>query len=204
MFIPLDYLVYKYKINLKGVIHIGAHECEEISNYEKYLNRDKILWVEGLTHKVEECKQRYPGVLIENCVVSDKIENVKFNVSNNGQSSSFLEFGLHSTYHPYVYYTHSFQVETKTMNNILQNYKHIPFNFVNLDIQGTELKALKGMDQYLNQIDYVYTEVNSDYVYKDCNLINEIDDYLKSFNLERVETNFTDCKWGDAFYKKIN
>ena len=90
------------------------------------------------------------------------------------------------------------------MNNILKQYQHIPFNFLNLDIQGTELKVLKGMDQYFNQIDYVYTEVNSDYVYKDCNLINEIDDYLKSFNLERVETYFTDYKWGDAFYKKVN
>ena len=29
-----------------------------------------------------------------------------------------------------------------------------------------------------------------------------MDDYLKQFNFERVETHFTDCKWGDAFYKK--
>jgi hypothetical protein len=70
-----------------------------------------------------------------------------------------------------------------------------------LDIQGTELKALKGMESYLPTIDYIYTEVNSDYVYEKCSLIGEIDDYLSNFGFKRVETEwFEDCKWGDAFY----
>jgi hypothetical protein len=43
--------------------------------------------------------------------------------------------------------------------------------------------------------------VNSDYVYKDCPLIGEIDEYLKNFGFERVETVWENgCKWGDAFY----
>lgn len=204
MLIPLDYIVKKYKIDLKGIIHVGAHHCEEIFNYDKYLNRNQILWVEGIPDKVKKSKEIHKDILIENYVVSDKIETVKFNVSNNGQSSSMLEFGLHSLYHPDVYYVNSFQVETNTMSNILDNYTHIPFNFINLDIQGTELKVLKGMENYLNQIEYIYTEVNSDYVYKNCNLIGEMDEYLKQFNFERVETHFTNCKWGDAFYKKKN
>ena len=64
-----------------------------------------------------------------------------------------------------------------------------------------ELKALKGMEAYLSNVDYIYTEVNCDYVYKDCGLVTEIDDYLKTFGLERVETRwYLDFKWGDAFY----
>ena len=58
------------------------------------------------------------------------------------------------------------------------------------------------MEEYLDKVDYLYTEVNSDYVYKDCALITELDDYLKQFNLVRVETSWTHCKWGDAFYIK--
>ena len=57
------------------------------------------------------------------------------------------------------------------------------------------------MEEYLNKVDYIYTEVNSDYVYKDCGLITEIDEYLKRFNFERVETEWAgECRWGDAFY----
>jgi hypothetical protein len=46
--------------------------------------------VEALPGKVEFCKNKIPNLLIENAVVSDKIETVKFNISNNGQSSSVL------------------------------------------------------------------------------------------------------------------
>ena len=35
-------------------------------------------------------------------------------------------------------------------------------------------------------------------------LVNELDDYLKQFGLVRVETKWTDFKWGDAFYIKHN
>jgi len=56
----------------------------------------------------------------------------------------------------------------------------------------------------LNKVDYLYTEVNCDYVYKDCALVTELDEYLYKFNLKRVETKWAgNCKWGDAFYIKI-
>ena len=199
MLIPLHDLVKKYNIKFKGILHVGAHECEEIKDYEIHLPRNQILWIEALPGKVEFSKNKYPNVLIENAVVSDIIETVRFNVSNNGQSSSILDFGLHSTFHPQVHYVTCFEVKTKLLKNILPNY-NINYNFLNLDIQGAELKALKGMEEYLNNVDYIYTEVNSDYVYKGCALIGELDDYLLHFGLHRVETKWTDCKWGDAFY----
>ena len=199
MLIPLHDLVKKYNIQFKGILHVGAHECEEIKDYEIHLPRNQILWIEALPGKVEFSKNKYPNVVIENAVVSDIIETVRFNVSNNGQSSSILDFGLHSTFHPQVHYVTCFEVKTKLLKNILPNY-NINYNFLNLDIQGAELKALKGMEEYLNNVDYIYTEVNSDYVYKGCALIGELDDYLLHFGLHRVETKWTDCKWGDAFY----
>ena len=199
MLIPLHDLVEKYNINFKGVLHVGAHECEELGDYLNYLPIHKILWIEALPEKVEFCKEKYTGVLIENAIVSDKVENVKFNVSNNGQSSSILSFGLHSTYHPHVEFVNSFEGETQLLKDILPKYP-IEYNFLNFDIQGAELKALKGMEDNLDKVDYLYTEVNSDYVYKDCALVSELDEYLEKFDLVRVETKWTDYRWGDAFY----
>jgi len=203
MLISLHQLVKKYNISFQGILHVGAHECEELNDYERYISRDKILWVEALPHKVEMCKSRYPNINIENAIVSDVIENVVFNVSNNGQSSSILEFGLHSQYHPHVHYISTFEGTTTLLKNILPKY-NIQYNFLNFDIQGAELKALKGMGEYLQKVDYLYTEVNNDYVYKDCALIDELDNYLNQFDLHRVETNWTSYKWGDAFYIRKN
>ena len=200
MLISLHELVKKYNIQFKGILHVGAHECEELNDYLRYLSMDKMLWVDALPGKVEFCKQKYPGVLIENAIVSDVVENVRFNVSNNGQSSSMLEFGLHSTFHPEVKYVTCFEGETKLLKDIICNYP-IEYNFLNFDIQGAELKALKGMEEYLPKVDYLYVEVNSDHVYKDCALVSELDSYLAQFGLKRVETKWCgDFKWGDAFY----
>jgi FkbM family methyltransferase len=200
MLISLDKLIEKYNIKFRGILHIGAHECEELKEYEKYISRNNILWVEALPEKVILNKRLYPNLLIEEAVVSDKIEKVTFHISNNGQSSSFLEFGLHTIHHPQIVFTDSFEVETKVLSDILKNYT-IEFNFINIDIQGAELKALKGMSEYLHTIEYIYTEVNSNYVYKDCCLITELDEYLNSFGFERMETEwFENCGWGDALY----
>ena len=203
MLIPLHQLIRKYNINFKGILHVGAHECEELNDYERYISRDKILWIEALPGKIQLCKDRYPGINIENAIVSDKIEDVVFKVSNNGQSSSILDFGLHSHYHPHVHYITAFNGKTSLLQDILPKY-NINYNFLNFDIQGAELKALKGMENYLHNVDYLYTEVNSDYVYKDCALVTELDDYLNQFGLHRIETKWTEYKWGDAFYIKQN
>jgi FkbM family methyltransferase len=203
MLISLHELVQKYNINFKGILHVGAYECEELQDYERYIGRDKILWIEALLGKVDFCKSHFQNLNIENAVVSDKVEKILFKVANNGQSSSILDFGLHSHYHPHVHYVTSFECETKMLKDILPNY-NIEYNFLNFDIQGAELKALKGMEEYLSNVDYLYTEVNSDQVYKDCAIVTELDDYLKHFGLVRVETKWTDCKWGDAFYIKSN
>lgn len=203
MLIPLIKLIEKYNIVFKGILHVGAHECEELNEYEHFLPRNKILWVEALPEKVNLSRSKFPGIIIENAIVSDVIETVNFKISNNGQSSSILDFGLHSLYHPHVHYVSSFNGKSSLLKDILPKY-NIEYNFLNFDIQGAELKALKGMENYLNNVDYFYTEVNSDYVYKGCALVNELDEYLSNFGLVRVETKWTEYKWGDAFYIKSN
>ncbi len=42
--------------NIKGIIHIGAHECEERESYirELNINDNKTLWFEANERKVNE------------------------------------------------------------------------------------------------------------------------------------------------------
>jgi FkbM family methyltransferase len=205
MLIDLHALVAKYNITFTGVLHVGAHECEEISYYERYLQRNKILWIEALADKVEWCKIRYPDILIENAVVSDKVEPAIFHRANNDQSSSILELGVHRVHHPHIYYTNSFIVQTQLLGDILAKYPTLKPNFLNLDIQGAELKALKGMETYLGDVEYIYTEVNCDSVYLNCAQVTELDEYLAKWGFTRVETSWCEnYKWGDALYIKNN
>jgi FkbM family methyltransferase len=202
MLIDLATLIAKYNLDITGILHIGAHECEELPKYEQLVSRDKILWIEAMPIKVALCQARFPGIQIEQAAVSDTEEDIKFNVANNGQSSSILDLELHCVFHPDVKYITQIPMRTTLLKNILPKYtNNIKFNFINLDIQGTEIRALKGMSPYLSKIDYIYTEVNSDYVYKDCALIGEMDEFLSQYGFKRVETEwFENCQWGDAFY----
>lgn len=205
MLLDFKMLLEKYNVTITGILHVGAHECEEIEEYEKLIPREKIVWVEAMPKKIAECKEKHPGIQIEEAVVSDVVENVIFKIANNGHSSSMLDLFLHKKYHPRIHYVDYFKATTKLLSTIIEKYTPtINFNFINLDIQGAELKALKGMKNYLPNVNYIYMEVNSDYLYKRCALVDEVDAFLGQYGLKRVETAWNgNCNWGDAFYVRM-
>ena len=77
-------------------------------------------------------------------------------------------------------------------------------NFMNVDVQGYELEVFKGGKETLEQIEYVYCEVNRGEMYEGNPMIEELDEYLGGYGFERVETHWPETwyKWGDAFYIK--
>jgi len=86
----------KFSIVPKGIIHIGAHMCEEREIYEKAGCDDtKVLWIEGNPRLCQFISQKFPTVQLYNGLISDKEDDVEFIVTNNGQSSSFLELKEH-------------------------------------------------------------------------------------------------------------
>lgn len=207
MLIPIHILKNKYNLNIKGILHIGAHECEEMGDYVRIgVNHKNVFWVEAMAHKVKQMKKRDPSLNIYHCVASDKNDDeVVLNITNNGQSSSIYEFGTHEKYHPYVYIVKKEKYKTTRLDTLIENEK-IPIeniNFLNMDIQGSELKAVKGLGDHLKNFDYLYSEVNKEHLYKDCCLINELEEYIGKYGFKRVELNMTEYNWGDAFYMKV-
>ena len=158
-----------------------------------------------MEEKVNLMKSRFPKENIIHAVVSDKKgEKIKFNIANNGESSSILELGTHKKEHQTIHYTETRKYRTKTLENIIEDnsINMDEVNFLNLDIQGVELRALKGMKDNLKKIDYIYSEVNEKELYIGCDLIGSLDEYLKEFGFKRAETSMTRHGWGDALYIK--
>jgi len=190
-------------IHIFGSFHIGAHECEEIPFYNQLgLKLENVVWIDAMASKVQEATKRgIPNVY--NAVITDKDdEEIIFNVSNNVQSSSVLEFGTHSQEHPSVVYVDKINVKSITIDTFFErnNIDASKYNFWNFDIQGAELIALKGATQSIKYAKAIYLEVNEKELYKDCGLITEIDTFLLQYNFKRVLTNITQHGWGDALY----
>lgn len=189
-------------ITINGAFHIGAHECEEESFYNRF-GLNNIVWIDAIQEMVNKQKNKHN---IYQAVISDKDDSiVKFNITNNIQSSSILEFGTHSKHHPHVHnigcrYLKTTTIDTFVKNNNIDISK---LNFWNFDIQGAELLALKGATNSLKYAKVIYLEVNNESVYKDCAIIEDIDSFLSEYGFKRVITKFTQFGWGDAMYIKV-
>ena len=208
MLIPFPDLLNKYKIKPKGIVHCGANNGNE-STFYRNAGIDNVVWIEALPKVFEELKNnvdQYPeNICLNACIGEKDFKTVTFNVSsNNGESSSVFEFDLHSQYHPDVTMVDKIKLTTVRMDTLfyLKNIDATKYDFLNLDLQGSELIALKSMGDLLRNFKYVYCEVNLQSLYKDIPLVNEIDEYLAEFGFVGVDERYTGAGWGDKFYMK--
>lgn len=198
MLINLHDIVRRYNLQISGVLHVGAHEGEENGAYlSNGVDQQSIYWVEANPSLCERLSHHLPNVI--QGAVSDKVENVTFHVTNNYQSSSILELEEHKNEHPHIHVMQTLQLETTTLDSIV-DANNIRANFLNMDIQGAELKCLQGFEKHIGMIDYIYTEVNTKHLYKGCALLDELDEWLYARGFERKELQMTEHGWGDALY----
>lgn len=200
MLISFHDIIKKYSLKPEWVLHVGAHGGEEVTDY---LNEGvkNIILVEAIREKATCLEERFkndPNIRIIQACVSDVAEQVTFNITNNGQSSSMLELKDHLNEHPDVYVTQTVEMVTHRLDRLITALP-VPY-FLNLDIQGAELKALKGMGDLIKNCVAVYTEVNVKELYKGCALLPEMDAYLGQLGFVGVEEQITGHGWGDKLY----
>ena len=204
MLISLEKIIEKFKIKSVYIAHFGAHHGQEVAMYQTN-NFEEIHLFEPQSTAFELLESSYQNVknifLYNFGLGAKNSSNLLHLGSGDGQASSVLKPDLHKDLYPYIEFNDSEEIEIKKFDDLELN----KINFLNIDIQGYELEALKGCENQLKSgIEYIYTEVNRKYVYKDCALIGEIDNYLNNFGFSRVITKWWNIltPWGDAFYIK--
>ena len=201
MLLPISELLQDFNIKPKRILHVGAHLAEESNGYTEYF-KAPVIWIEAQPKLCKELKQSLDmasNTVIEACVLDKNDDVVTLNVTSNSQSTSILNFGTHSHTYPDVEVIKLVTVRTKRLDSLL-NGKEVP-DFINLDIQGVELKAIMSLGVLIEQVKVIYTEVNKRHVYVGCNLIQDMDTYLKSYGFRRIATRWKRRSgWGDALY----
>jgi FkbM family methyltransferase len=207
MLIDFRTLFPKYDIKPKGVLHVGANVGEEAPVYDE-LGIKKVIWVEAneklLPQLSAQCR-KFNHSYLHACISDVHGEEVTFNISNNaGQSSSILELGTHKTAHPEVHYVEKVTMLTKRLDCVFNSpFDFHSYDFLNIDLQGAELKALRGMGELLHRFKWAYLEVNQAELYKGCALVEDIDMYMIGYGFRRAETKWCgNTGWGDALYVK--
>lgn len=202
MLLDLKKLVTTHNLNIRGVLHIGAHWGEEDSVYEE-LSISNRIYFEPLSNNYKKLRGKISNKW--ECIqvaLGNYTGEVDMNVeeANSGQSSSILEPEIHLIQYPHIQFTKKEKVKITKLDCL--DFDKSKFNFINIDVQGYELEVFKGGSETLKTIDYIMTEVNRAEVYKGCAKINELDKFLSSYNFKKLEVNWAGGTWGDAFYAK--
>lgn len=198
----------KYIKQKRWALHVGGCIGEERDWYDQ-MNFDRVVWFEPNINLFPQLKENisvYPDQVAINLGIHDKLKEAVLHVaSNRGQSSSILDFDKHLKYHPRVHYVSDQTIKLVRMDEWFKSSELSikDFNFLNVDVQGVELNVIKSFGDLIGQLDYIYTEVNEEHLYKNCCLVGEIDRYLLKYKFKRTVTKMTPYKWGDALYSKI-
>jgi FkbM family methyltransferase len=206
MLIDFRQLFPKYNIKPQGVLHIGANVGEEAPVYDE-LGIKSVWWIEANPDLIPQLRintqDRYDDHRVTQALIGD-VEGLElnFHISNNaGQSSSILELGTHKIAHPEVNYVKDIVLKMRRIDQFRTCWAG--YDFLNIDLQGAELKALRGMGDVLKQFNWAYLEVNKQHLYEGCPLVEDLDLYLLGYGFKRVETKWCgNTGWGDALYIK--
>lgn len=198
----------KFNVPNNGIIHIGAHNAEELETY-KELNVSNILWIEAdpdLEAELINRTKNDPHSQIAIFAASDHSGEAKFFVaSNKGASSSMLKLKNHLLRFPSITTTKEITVQQERLDDYLDQHpdlKNTNYNLIAIDIQGAEKIALMGATKTLQNIDAILAEVNYEELYENAVLINELDQFLQAYDFVRVDTRSYTASFGDALYVK--
>lgn len=203
--IDTNALLSKYRITPRGVIHVGAHEGEEVEGYLAAGYR-RILLIEANPDVFKKLQAKFghlPSVQMVNVAICDRPGRIVFNVTSMDQSSSILPLKLHQELYPSIQVTHTVEVRAQTIDGLLDELQlsAAEFNYLHMDIQGAEYLALQGAEKTLAHIEAVNSEVNFAELYAGGALIGQLESLLGLHGFNRVAlARPYHPTWGDAFY----
>jgi FkbM family methyltransferase len=197
---PID-LSKHWNISPSGVLHVGAHLAEEKALYIE-ANWGPIIWIEAQPELAADLNQQFSATsdqVICATIWDENDVDLKLKISSNSGSSSLLDFGTHQDSYPQISFTREIDVVTSRLDKILDRAS-LP-NFLNLDIQGVELQALRSLGELISQLNFVYVEINTKEVYRGCTKLAELDEFLKINGFRRIITRrYFRHGWGEAMY----
>lgn len=204
--IDIGSMLTRHGILPRGVIHVGAHQAGELNEYLR-LGFAKILYVEAnpaLIPALREKATAHPGkVFVVHAAAADVDGVAQLHVTSMDQSSSILPLGKHLDIYPSIHVVGKVEVPSRRLDTILaeEGLEASDFNFLNIDIQGAELMALRGAPDLLSGVAAVNIEVNLQELYQGAALLGELEGFMAEagFNRAAMVTPWHPT-WGDAFY----
>lgn len=206
MDLTLPDLIHEFRLDIRGVIHVGAHVGQEAEVY-RACGIERQLWIEPQPDIFARlCASLPKGPLVKtvNVACGDEPGVATMHVlsGNEGKSNSLLEPRLHLQKWPEFQPGAKIDIAVKRLDDVIeeQGLRGEDFNLICIDTQGFELPVLRGATRQLGQADALVCEVSAVELYKGGTLVCDLDAFLGERGFLRVKTKWASGCSGDALY----
>jgi FkbM family methyltransferase len=194
-----------------GVVHVGAHQGQEVPYYFD-AGISRIVLIEANPEHCAFLRRAFPQVDVIGAAVTDFEGTVDLHVnqsrSGNDESSSILELRELSRIVTTLRTDRTVRVAATSLDTLAASGKLNGCNFLNVDVQGAELLVLAGAKGYVQSVDAILIEVNLIETYAGCAREPEIDATLESAGFTCVERVYHELyegehrfpAWGESLY----
>ena len=170
------------------IFDVGAHKGETVRRYKDLFQDSSVYCFEPFPDNVSALRSRFstnPSVHVFDKAVSDSVAKKTFHVNENDATNSLLP----RTNSTRRYFSKAaaaktvLDVETTTIDEVMQQNAIDNIDILKFDIQGGELMALQGAENALRQqrISVIYSEALFVPHYENNPLLRDLWNYLEQY-----------------------
>ena len=189
----------KEKLNINLLVDVGAHEGETSNLFSKYLNIKKIYCFEPSSINYNNLKKKIvkkENIFLFNFGLGDRDGEENFNQLEESSSSTLVELNQKSKYFLKkkkilnLFIKKNFKIFSQTVNIMkLKNFMHNKsikyIDILKIDTEGYEMKVIKGAEEKIKNIEYIYFEHHFDDMLKKDYTLSDIHNYLVKNGFEK-------------------
>jgi FkbM family methyltransferase len=193
----------RLNIQPKGVIHVGMWDFCEMFCYAKLVG-DKVIGVEAnpttYQYMAKPVADKWQVKSFNECVsdVDDKDTTFYF----LGEGSSLYQG------QPQWNRNSGIEVKTKTLSTLIEenDIDMNQYDFLNIDVEGSELDVLKGFEKYLSYINVIDMETSLDDRHITGDDHQTIVSWLseRGFEIREMSSSYQNEGWGDSVFVRLN
>jgi FkbM family methyltransferase len=189
------------------VLHLGANDGTEAEAYAR-CGFKRVIWIEGFPRFYERLVKHlsaYPNQDAYNVLVSDvEGEELAFRIAENGVSSTVFQAGQRfGEDFPGVRFVEQTKLKARRLDRFFAE-RGVDLSDVSIavvDLEGSELKALRSLGDLIERIPYAIVEVSVTENFVSGPALRDIDDYMTSRGFRRVQIKLGSSS-GDALYER--
>jgi len=205
---------------------IGACTGEDSIRYSNLFPKAKIISFEPLPGNIEIMRKhigqfkKEGQIKIVQLALSDVNGTSKFFVSGGtpykdipdhqftqlipkewNKSSSLLKpSSLMKKEIPWIEFNHEINIETRRLDDYMNEKNIAKVDFIHMDVQGAELLVLQGMGKFLQNVKLIWLEVENVQLYENQPLKKQINEYLCNLNFKMLKDTSISQSSGDCLY----